>query len=88
VSRPARGNWPARPADCIVKRYVYIVSRYKIIAWRASLASGEEVGVMWEDLTIALCAVGFVVVIAVLLVELPAVLKPTSRRHSHGHHHP
>jgi hypothetical protein len=31
---------------------------------------------MWEDLTVALCALGFTVVVAVLLIELPAVLRP------------
>lgn len=52
---------------------------------------------MWEDLTIALCSIGFVVVVAILLVELPAVLnpaskptlrpmlRPTSRSRGHGH---
>ncbi|WP_445189138.1 hypothetical protein ACTXG6_18945 [Pseudonocardia sp. Cha107L01] len=50
---------------------------------------------MWEDLTIALCALGFTAVVAVLLVELPAVLKPVlkpvsrlrgDRITGHGHH--
>jgi hypothetical protein len=50
---------------------------------------------MWEDLTVALCALGFAVVVAVLLVELPAVLRPVlkpvsrARGHritGHGHH--
>jgi hypothetical protein len=31
---------------------------------------------MWEDLTAALCTVGFTTVVAVLLVDLPAVLNP------------
>jgi hypothetical protein len=31
---------------------------------------------MWEDLTAALCIIGFTGVVAVLLVDLPAVLNP------------
>jgi hypothetical protein len=36
----------------------------------------KEANMLWEDLTIALCAVGFVWVVALLLLELPAVLNP------------
>lgn len=31
---------------------------------------------LWEDLTVALSGLGFVWVVALLLIELPAVLKP------------
>lgn len=31
---------------------------------------------MWEDLTVALCGIGFIATIALLLIELPAVLNP------------
>lgn len=31
---------------------------------------------MWEDLTVALCGIGFTAAIGMLLIELPAVLNP------------
>jgi hypothetical protein len=31
---------------------------------------------MWEDLTVALCGIGFIAAVGLLLVELPAVLNP------------
>jgi hypothetical protein len=34
---------------------------------------------MWEDLTIALDVLGFAVVAALLVIELPAAVKPLAR---------
>jgi len=31
---------------------------------------------MWEDATLALCSIGFVAAVSLLLIELPAVLNP------------
>jgi hypothetical protein len=38
---------------------------------------------MWEDATLALCSIGFVAAVSLLLLELPAVLDPAVllRRH-------
>lgn len=38
---------------------------------------------MWEDLTVALCGVGFAFVVAIVLVELPAVVNPRYRLQRH-----
>jgi hypothetical protein len=35
--------------------------------------------VLWEDLTITLCGLGFGATLAVLVAELPAVIKPNLR---------
>jgi hypothetical protein len=40
---------------------------------------------MWEDLTIALCGVGFTTAAAVLLVELVALLSGAPRRRHRIH---
>jgi hypothetical protein len=36
---------------------------------------------MWEDVTMVLCGVGFGATVALVLAELPAVLRPGSGPH-------
>jgi hypothetical protein len=36
---------------------------------------------MWEDVTVVLCGIGFIATVALVLAELPAVLRPSAGSH-------
>ncbi len=42
---------------------------------------------MWEALSVALSCLGFAAAVAVLVVELPAILEQMRVRSVHRHHH-